>query len=78
MSSVVALNQLSKQLELADALCAGRDAMIDPQDLPGVTDVSSKLWTAFSMPFSARPSWPAAGPSGGMGISGESRKTWTL
>jgi len=35
MSSVVALESLSEQLELADALRTGKDKMFDPQDLPG-------------------------------------------
>ncbi len=35
MLSVIALNLLAAQLELSDALRAGRDKMLDPQDLPG-------------------------------------------
>ncbi|MGA2616259.1 MAG: hypothetical protein ABSF26_01540 [Thermoguttaceae bacterium] len=35
MVSVIALNLLAEQLELTDALRAGRDKMLEPQDLPG-------------------------------------------
>ena len=35
MSTVVSADVLAAQLELADLLWAGRDRMLDPQDLPG-------------------------------------------
>jgi hypothetical protein len=35
MASIVASDLLAAQLELADALRAGKDTMFDPQDLPG-------------------------------------------
>ena len=35
MASIVALDSIAAQLEFSDALRAGKDAMFDPQDLPG-------------------------------------------
>ena len=35
MASVIALDLLAEQLELADSLRAGKGTMFDPQDLPG-------------------------------------------
>ena len=35
MVLVIALDLLAAQLEMADSLRAGKDTMLDPQDLPG-------------------------------------------
>jgi hypothetical protein len=40
----VTAETLTQQLQLADALLAGRDRMLEPQDLPGRYGRSFELW----------------------------------
>ena len=78
MSTTVSAEVLAAQLELADLLWAGRDRMLNPQDLPGRYGRVIRSLDHLLQAIHGAPSSPVAGQSGGTVTSGALRRMSTL
>ena len=78
MGPVISADTLAAQLEMAELLRAGRDRMLDPQDLPGRYGRVVRRSTAFCRRSRGRPWWLVDGQSGGTVMWDVSLRIWTL